>query len=384
MNLNIFFNSLAPSVAEPSADLHSFRHYLDLNYEQFPDWTNAQIAIIGLEEGRGNPKNQGTEIAADEIRRELYKLKKGSGSVKMIDLGNLRAGDSLLQTYLRLKEVCQILIEKGIIPVLIGGTHDLALGMWQAYDEIGRQAVLTNIDSTFDLNDGVNLSPSATFLSNLFLMKDNKLAGYNHIGYQSYLVSEESLEYGLTRQFNCIRLGQLREDIREVEPYIREADMVMFDFTAIKSSDAPGSFESRPFGLTGEEACQLAWYAGCSPHLSSFGLFEYNPLQDEDRRGAKVAACLIWYLIEGFKSSLRPMRFDGDKTTRYLVPIDGFPHHFVFYKNQLSNTWWMALDGELSQPIPCSHADYMQACHGEIPDRWIKSESIRRTRLSLH
>jgi formiminoglutamase len=383
MNLNIFFNSLEVGVAEPGADLHSFRHYIDLNYEEFPAWPQAQIALIGLHEGRGNPKNHGAELAADEIRKELYRLKKGSGSCKIVDLGNLRPAETLAQTNLRLKEVCQILIEKGILPVVIGGTHDLCLGMWQAYEEIGKPVVLTNIDSAFDLEEGVNLNPSATFLSNLFVTKDSYLSGYNHIGYQSYLVSEESLEYSQSRQFNCIRLGELREDIREVEPYVREADMVMFDFTAIKSSDAPGSFESRPFGLSGEEACQLAWYAGCSPHLSSFGLFEYNPLQDEDHRGAKVAACIIWYVIEGFKAGQRPMRFDGDKTVRYLVPIDGFPHHFVFYKNQLTNTWWMALDGETGRPIPCSHSDYLQACHGEIPSRWIKSESIRRTRLSL-
>lgn len=384
MNLNIFFNALPPDVSEPGADLHSFRHYLEVNAETFPDWSQANMALIGIEEGRGNPSNAGAEIAADEIRKELYKLKKGSGSCNIVDLGNLRPAETLMQTYLRLKEVCLILLEKGIMPVVLGGTHDLGLGMWQAYDEWGKPAVLANIDATFDLNEGVNLNPSATFLTDLFLKKDSNLAGYNHIGYQSYLVSEESLEYGLTRQFNNIRLGQLREDIKEVEPYIREADMVMFDFTAMKSSDAPGSFESRPFGLTGEEACQLAWYAGCSPTLSSFGLFEYNPLNDEDRRGAKVAACIVWYLIEGFKSSLRPLRFDTEHTAKYLVPIDGFSHHFVFYKNQLSNTWWMALEGEKSRPVPCSHADYLSACHGEIPDRWIKSESIRRTRLSLH
>ncbi|MDZ7650641.1 MAG: arginase family protein [Cytophagales bacterium] len=53
--------------------------------------------------------------------------------------------------------------------------------------------------------------------------------------------------------------------------------LLSFDVTAIRSSDAPGNANAQPFGLTGEEACQLCWYAGMNEKLSSVGFYEYNP-----------------------------------------------------------------------------------------------------------
>ena len=81
-----------------------------VNTHEMPDYKQADIAIIGLEEERGSLNNQGAASAADEIRGKLYRLKSGMHSYSVVDLGNLRNGVSLEETVLRIKEVCSILL----------------------------------------------------------------------------------------------------------------------------------------------------------------------------------------------------------------------------------------------------------------------------------
>jgi hypothetical protein len=42
---------------------------------------------------------------------------------------------------------------------------------------------------------------------------------------------------------------------------LRDADLVSFDISAVKQSEAPASRFASPNGLAAEDACQLARYA---------------------------------------------------------------------------------------------------------------------------
>jgi formiminoglutamase len=68
--------------------------------------------------------------------------------------------------------------------------------------------------------------------------------------------------------FDSYRLGQIRDNIQESEPIIRHADMLSFDFSAIKHSDAPANEVPQPNGFYSEEACQMMRYAGMNDKLN--------------------------------------------------------------------------------------------------------------------
>ena len=89
--------------------------------------------------------------AANAIRRKLYSLKRGHGSYKIIDLGDLMNGVSAEETQLRLKEVCHFLLDKNTLPVIIGGSHDLDLGQYMAYEGLDKLVSVLNVDAFFDL-----------------------------------------------------------------------------------------------------------------------------------------------------------------------------------------------------------------------------------------
>ena len=88
------------------------------------------------------------------------------------------------------------------------------------------------------------------------------LFNYSNIGNQSFLNSQETLELIHDLYFDSYRLGVVRSDIEEVEPILRNADILSVDLSSVRLSDAPATYEGSPNGFYGEEMCQILRYAG--------------------------------------------------------------------------------------------------------------------------
>ena len=65
--------------------------------------------------------------------------------------------------------------------------------------------------------------------------------------------SPESIELMDKLFFESYRVGVIRQDITEVEPIVRNAEMLAIDISAIRKSDAPGNPNSSANGFYGEE-----------------------------------------------------------------------------------------------------------------------------------
>ena len=181
--------------------------------------------------------------------------------------------------------------------------------------------------------------------------------------------------------FDHVRLGSLRGNIKEAEPIVRNADLLSFDVCAITSSDAPGAADAQPFGLSGEEACQICRFAGMNEKLSSIGIYGYQPYYDDSRnKTAAVIATMIWYFIEGFYDRKDSLSFKSADYIKYTVSLDAKPSTMVFYKSKRSDKWWMEVPHSDNDKydrtiiIPCSYQDYQVAQKGEIPERWINAQ----------
>lgn len=383
MDLKIFFSPIKEEVYSGIKDPHSFYKSIHIFAEIQPDYKGANIALIGIEDARGGADNQGAEKGADEIRKKLYRLKKGSGAYKIVDLGNLNPGVDAEETHFRIREVCAILIEKDILPVLIGATHDHTFGQYLAYEGMEKLVSLLNIDAFLDLDDDVKEINHKNHLHKLMMYENNFLFNLCQMAYQSYLIDNDTLAVLEKLYFDSYRLGYLRQSLKEMEPVIREADLMSFDITAIKSSDAPGNANAQPFGLTGEEACQICWYAGLNEKLSSAGFYEYNPdFDDANKKTASVVATMIWYFIEGYYHRKDESNFRGNDYLKYVVSMPVEPASIVFYKSKLSEKWWMEVPYphgkfmyERNLIVPCSYSDYQTAQKGEVPERWVNTQN---------
>ncbi|MEQ9307461.1 MAG: formimidoylglutamase, partial [Marinoscillum sp.] len=308
---------------------------------------------------------------------------KGSGNLKIVDLGNFRNGPELEDTYQRLQEVCAFLMEDGIFPLIIGGSHNLDLGQYQAYENQEKLITVLNIDNKLDLGDPKTALPSQSHIHRIFKHDPNYLFSYYQLAHQSYLVESKESELLEKLYFENVRLGVVKENIKDLEPIVRDADMVTFDISAIQAHYCPGAVDSKVYGLTGEEACQLCWYAGLNDKLSSIGFYEYDVEKDtEDRKTAFVLSTMIWYFIEGFYNRKGDKNFRSNDYLVYEVSLGGEPSTIKFYKSKISEKWWMEVphpeetSGFLrSRMIPCNYSDYETAVSGEVPTRWINTYS---------
>ncbi len=385
MDLSIFFNPIEEFQASALPEAQTVYQHIKVHHEQLPDWRQADIALIGLCEERGAPDNQGSAQGAAAIRAQLYGLQKGTGAYRIVDLGDLRNGIRLEDTYARIKEVCEHLLDHQTIPVLLGGSHDLMLGQFYAYQHLDRIISIANIDARLDVEDSERRGMHHHHLLKILTHQPNYLFNFNQLGHQAYLNSSTAVEIFERLYFNLHSVGKIREDINEIEPNIREADMLSIDLSALRMDDAPANLLAEPFGLSAEELCQICWFAGLSEHNSSLGFFELNPSADIRHKTARITAIALWYYIEGFYHRHGQLDFQQGHFQKYLVSLDGLPasstHTLTFYKHLSSEKWWMEVAYPLvEQPlppciVPCSYQDYLRAVEGEVPTRWLNTHA---------
>ncbi len=334
-----------------------------------PDST--KLAILGVPEDRFS--DGAGEIKSPEyIRRQLYALSDGSPG-DIIDLGNLRTGKTLADTYFGLKHVLSELYERNIVTLVIGGTMDVFYGNYLAVE--GQKINATSIVPQLKLPEGTEKQP----LNTLMFSQNNLPVHFCNLGYQSYYVSQQDLEFFKNRHFEAYRLGEVRSgNLCDSEPIIRDSDLLAISMNAVKYSDAPAASNSSPNGFSGEEICQLAYYAGLSYRCKSLGLFDMIPNNDIQNITAKLAAQTLWYFIEGVKRR-NP---DNPKNMiqnfkKYLIYFDQLHHHLCFYKNVKTERWWMEVpslkSNQYNEIISCTQEDYAKAAEQEIPDRWWKT-----------
>lgn len=381
MDLTIFFSPVAESLYDGITSSSSFFKTISVFGDKMPDHRDARIAMFGIGAHHGDGVTDTSTEGPDAIRKKLYRLKKGKGGARIVDLGNLNPGVDAEETYVRVSEVCRILLENNVLPVIIGGSQDLDYGQYTAYESMEKLVSFLNIDAFLDLEEGEGPAANRKHIHKILLHEPNYLFSYTHLAYQSYLIDPASVAVLEKLYFEAFRVGQMRSNIGEIEPAVRNADLVSFDITAIRSADAPGNRHAQPFGLSGEDACQISWYAGLNEKLSSIGFYEYDPaLDDAHKKTAAVIATMIWYFIEGYNNRKNDVNFKSMDFLKYVVTLPGETDTMAFYKSKLSDKWWM----EVPYPnglerysrnsiVPCSYNDYQTAINGEVPERYINT-----------
>jgi len=347
--------------------------------DDFPEYEGYDLAIFGVGEDRNAVNNHGCGQAPDVIRKELYRLFQGNFKLRMVDLGNMLRGHSIEDTYFALANVMAELLRSGVTPIVLGGSQDLTFPLYQAYEKTGKIINIAVADPMFDLGNSERSMDSRSYMSKIILQQPNYLFNYTNIGYQTYYVDQEAITLMNNLMFDTYRLGFIRNDMEEVEPMVRNADMLSVDIGSIRMSEAPGNPNAIPNGFYGEEICQITRYAGLSDKMSSLGIFEYNPQYDRQFQTAQLIGQMIWYFIDGFYS--RKQDFPLEKKSdfmKFTVTTKDFKDEIIFYKSKKSDRWWMEVPirsrskykYQRHHLVPCSYKDYETALQDHIPDRW--------------
>lgn len=384
MDISVFFEPLDPAEFHFTGETSGqprLGNLIRINSDDgnFPDYSSYHLAIIGVKEDRKSVDNRGCGMAPDQIRKYLYQLHPGPYPLKLVDLGNIRNGFAVSDTYFALSSVVAELVSCNILPIILGGSQDLTYANYQAYQSLGQIINIVAVDPMFDLGRSEQELDARSYLSSIILHQPNYLFNYANIGFQSYFVDQDALKLMKNLFFDTYRLGIVRERLEDVEPIVRNADMLSFDISAIRASDAPGNANATPNGFYGEEACQVVRYAGLSDKLTSIGFYEVNPSLDVSGQTSHLVAQMIWYFIDGYYNRAHDFPFRNEEDyLKYLVSISDHKEEIVFFKSKKTDRWWMEIPLPAEQRIkyerhylvPCSYKDYQTACENDIPDRW--------------
>ncbi len=344
-----------------------------------PDLEDVQLAIIGVQENRNDVNYIGAELNFDSIRKTLYTLFPGNWYTTLADLGDIEPGETVEDTYFAIRTAVTVLVEKDIIPVILGGSQDLTYANYRAYDSVLPMVNIVSVDTNFDLGDANLPIRNNSYVGKVIVEEPYNLFNYATIGYQTYFNSQEEIDLIEKLYFEAYRLGDISGDINKVEPLMRDAHIVSIDLKSVRAAEVSDNQKYSPNGFTGKEICSISRYAGISNKVSSFGIYEYVKSQ-KDNASSMLIAQMIWYFIEGVNCRVKDDDFLNESYyQKYSVLVE--EDDLTFYKSLKTGRWWIEIpflpdvNNKLKKHtlLPCMHSDYVHATQGEIPERWYKA-----------
>ena len=379
MDLNGYFDAV--SLKRPEFGYlegsETFSHHISVHTPDQPirELDRHRVAIIGVPSDAA-AFVKGSAEAPDQIRSKLYQLRKINRNLPIYDLGNIKNGGSVQDTYYALRDILLELQDRDMISVILGGSQDLSRGVFLALEKrAGIHQVMT-VDSMLDFSEDEEEIHSHNYLNLLLKTSLPQKFSYTNLGHQAYFVTEKQLEMLERSYLESIRLGEARASIQQTEPLIRDCEFIGIDMGAVRHADAPAACIPSPNGFSGEELCQITRYAGLSEQVRILGLFEFSPASDVNGQTSHLAAQSIWYFLEGISQRIRESPVNTpEHIKKFIVNLNAAGHDIVFHKSTLSDRWWMEVP--VKNPltghnffVSCSYEDYQHACNQEIPDRW--------------
>ena len=336
-----------------------------------PELKGLTIALIGLHEHR-NSFFHNSSYNVNQFRKAFYELYPGNWNLSIADLGDLPNGEKVEDTYFAIKEIGVNLKQMNIIPVFIGGSHDLMFPLYEIFQNFKQLVNIVSVDRSFDFSQEDELISGRSYMSKIIMEKPNVLNNYTNIGFQSYYCAEQEKDLMEKLYFDSIRLGQVLNQPALAEPVFRDADVVGFDMKCLSWHAIADPLKGQPNGIDSRTICSLTRYAGISDRISFLGFFEIpsTPMTDQ------LLAQMIWYLIEGVQLRFDEYPVNKKDFLKYSVTLSD--QIMVFYKSDKSNRWWMELtnNSHLNNKIKsttllaCTEKDYLDAMQDKIPERW--------------
>lgn len=350
----------APNISTQSYPSHSWGHHIQA-FQPKPFKLKAkQCVLIGLD-----------AIAADAVRKVLFPMAWAFPGLELTDLGNVRKkGSDFIIPFL--KEV----MESQLFPIIIGAKPDSLFAQFQAFLNIRDHVSLVAIDERAPLSLDHKKDGKNTYLNKILHQRKESLFHLGLIGPQAHFTNPAIINWLEDQNYEYLRLGQARKNSEEVEPLLRDADLISFHINALKQMEAPGQLNPSPSGFFLEEACQLSRYAGMSDKLRSFGIYGMDTSAKRKLAPtAQAVAQLVWYFTEGYYHRKKDFPVTNKGLTEYVVDWKGQDSKLTFWKSPKSDRWWLQLVDKTSRKlerhrlIPCSYEDYVKATQQELPDR---------------
>jgi len=268
--------------------------------QAYPD---SQVVILGCPQDEGVRRNRGragARFAPNEIRRALcrYPVSEAHQYLKLIDVGNLRIGETLEETHEWLCETLQGFLYDGKKIVVLGGGNDISYPDCKALCATISLPLVFNIDRHLDVRADTPRNSGTPYRQ---LLEEGAIlpSMFHEVGINSYANSQTYLKYVQDVGAHIHYLGDLRavgvgSAVQSIVSN-SSADGIFFgfDLDVVRAVEAPGVSDPSPMGLTAREVCEIADVAASDPRTRIIEITEVNPEYDQDGITSKLAANII-------------------------------------------------------------------------------------------
>lgn len=310
---------------------------------------------------------------ANAVRKILYQFASPEGKVVLTDIGNFRKPDA---------DFCipliQELLTAGHVVVLIGKKEDTAITQFLSYRDFKRVSNFAVLDKSLNLAVSAN-ETLADPLQMVLLPLHRRLFHFCLIGSQSHLMRQSVSKYLEKKNFELIRLGQLRSEMAVIEPAIRDMDLLAIRLGAIKNQFIDPLPHDSTSGLTVEEACQICRYAGLSEKITSVSFAGFQTEAGRLPVQADMVAQMVWYFCEGVAHRHGDFPVSTDQMTEYIVDLQKHGYRLTFWRSNKSGRWWVQVPVQIEKNkerhrlMPCIYQDYQSACAEELSERLVNA-----------
>lgn len=259
------------------------------------------IGLLGLADDEGVRLNGGRTGAAagpDALRRALAGY-GAAGSVALagfaipvFDLGNIVPGETLDDTHTRVSATVGAMLEAGLMPIGIGGGHDLTFPEVRAViDALIKPEDLSLDGVYFDAHLDVREQPGSGMPFRR-LIEHGGIGALHLFGFDAFSNTRAHFDWFEHHG------GRLAEWPSHQWPHSR-AQFVSICLDVIDMAQAPGVSAPAPVGLPAARIAEYAEAAGRNPTVCCFDIMELSPVQDEHGRTARLAAHLLLRFLAG-------------------------------------------------------------------------------------
>lgn len=301
----------------------------------FPGFIGPGIAFVTI-----------NSALCNEIRFNLSNYKNHFKNITIYDLGSLKEVEIKSIT-----ELTTYLNNINIVPVFIG------------------------VGITLAGNLAVEHSKNLTLISNHIELIEYKSATtrVNHIGYQRHLCSINDIYEIEENMYNALSLGKIRSFPAQLEPTLRDTQILHVDLDCMRTSDAPNTKGTLPSGFNAEELCQTMKYVGTADNLSAV-FISCDMASERHQPEASLIAESIWYFMEGVNMSMKDHPSISKDFSAFIVHSNILDYDLEFLKHNQSSKWWLCYSTESKSKfyLACSYEEYQLSVGEEVPDRLLK------------
>jgi len=264
-----------------------------------PTPTGCAIALLGLADDTGVRLNGGRPGAAQgpaAFRAALARYgaadpaSPAGGWPRVFDAGDVLPGASLDETHARVTAATAALLGTGLVPIAIGGGHDLAFPFARAVAQ--KFGPLTGV--YFDAHLDVRDTPGSGMAFRR-LIEDGHARSLHLHGFRPFVNAREHHAWFIAHG------GHAALDTAPVAlPPEPPQLFVSFDLDVLDAAHAPGVSAPNPAGWSPRDAEPWVLACGADPRVRSFDLMELCPPHDEGGRTARLAVHLFLAFLAGF------------------------------------------------------------------------------------